>query len=377
MKVQKVYRGIGCHAEIPAAIEDYGIKRILLVHDDAFAFLSIGQAILDGMRAQGIEVVPFSDFSPNPKIESVSIGVTQLWAQGCEGILAVGGGSALDVAKCIKYYRHAPPGEALLTYTPAPNDTPLLALPTTAGTGSEATRFAVVYAGGEKQSIDDESLLPDVVFLDASVLATLPAYQRRATMMDTFCHAIESSWSQRATEESRGIAAQALRRALACREAYLQNDPQANEGMLEAANLSGQAINRTQTTAAHAMSYKLTSLFGIAHGHAVALCVPPVWRYMIEHVGACVDPRGAAYLQGVFAGLAEIFGVRRMEEAPECFATLVRSAGLLAPEGVTEANIEALVRSVNVQRLKNNPVALDEDALRGLYREILQPGETK
>ncbi|MCL1800935.1 MAG: iron-containing alcohol dehydrogenase, partial [Promicromonosporaceae bacterium] len=89
-----------------------------------------------------------------------------------------------------------------------------------------------------------------------------------------------------------------------------QSEPQADaaKAMLRAANLGGKAINLTQTTAPHAMSYKLTSEFGLAHGHAVALCLGPVWRYMLKHIDeACVDPRGADYLRDVFADLDETF----------------------------------------------------------------------
>lgn len=79
-------------------------------------------------------------------------------------------------------------------------------------------------------------------------------------------------------------------------DGYLAGATDRNEEILKAANLAGQAINITQTTAAHAMSYKITSLFGIPHGHAVALCLPAVWRYMNNHMDHCIDPRGANYL---------------------------------------------------------------------------------
>ena len=83
-------------------------------------------------------------------------------------------------------------------------------------------------------------------------------------------------------------------------EGYLNNEKEALNNMLIAANYSGKAINITQTTAPHAMSYKLTSLYEIAHGHAVALCLPPVWEYMIKNSDKCIDPRGEKHLLGVF-----------------------------------------------------------------------------
>ena len=146
-------------------------------------------------------------------------------------------------------------------------------MPTTAGTGSEATRYAVIYFDGEKQSISDYSCIPSAVLMDASVLKTLPIYQKKSTMMDAFCHAIESYWSVNSSEESRQYSRRAIQLIMENKDLYIGNDETGNTQMLKAAHLAGKAINLTQTTAGHAMCYKLTSLYGIAHGHAAALCV--------------------------------------------------------------------------------------------------------
>lgn len=98
--------------------------------------------------------------------------------RSCDLIIAVGGGSAMDVAKCIKLYAYMDPGINYLEQKIVPNDIPLLAVPTTAGTGSEATRYAVVYYKGEKQSVCDESCIPSAVLMDASVLKTRPLSEK-------------------------------------------------------------------------------------------------------------------------------------------------------------------------------------------------------
>ncbi len=95
-----------------------------------------------------------------------------------------------------------------------PNNIPLLAVPTTAGTGSEATRFAVIYYGGNKQSVTSESLIPDAVVLDPDTLITLPLHQKKATMMDALCHSIESFWSINSTDESKEFSRTAIREIL-------------------------------------------------------------------------------------------------------------------------------------------------------------------
>lgn len=110
-------------------------------------------------------------------------------------------------------------------------------------------------------------------FLTPGALKTLPAYQRKSTMLDALCHAVESFWSVHATAESKAYSRDALKMIRRYAEDYLANCDEGNAGMLLAANTAGKAINLTQTTAGHAMCYKLTSLYGLAHGHAAALCV--------------------------------------------------------------------------------------------------------
>lgn len=108
--------------------------------------------------------------------------------------------------------------------------------------------------------------------MDASVLKTLPDYQKKATMCDALCHAIESFWSVNSTDKSKEYSMAAIQNVMKHMDGYLANTDEGNAGMLLAANTAGKAINITQTTAGHAMCYKLTSMFSSAHGHAAILC---------------------------------------------------------------------------------------------------------
>ena len=139
---------------------------------------------------------------------------------------------------------------------------------------------------------------------------------------------------------------------------------------MTAANFAGRAINVTQTTAAHAMSYKLTSLYHLPHGHSVAICLPGVWRYMINNIEKCIDPRGSAYLAGVFEDIAKALGAESPAAAVEKFAGIIKGLGIDAPV-IPEKDIEVLGASVNPVRLKNNPVALTEEVLKQMYRELV------
>lgn len=129
----------------------------------------------------------------------------------------------MDVAKCIKLFAFMDLSQNCLTQEIVANDIPLLAIPTTAGTGSEATRFAVIYYQGNKQSVNHTSCIPEYVLMDPGLLITLPMYQRKATMLDASVMPWESFWSVNATEESQKYAAEAIRLVLKEEQAYLAN----------------------------------------------------------------------------------------------------------------------------------------------------------
>lgn len=370
MYMQKLLKADGNYAEIDEWLTENGIQRVFLVCDGFISSLKIGSYFEGLERRTGVRVVRFSGYQPNPDYGSVVEGLKRFRQKSCDAVIAVGGGSAMDVAKCVKLYANMDPNKNYLEQPIVPNDIPLLAVPTTAGTGSEATRFAVIYYKGEKQSVSHESCIPSAVLLDPSVLGGLPEYQRKATALDALCHAVESFWSINSTRESRAYSRDALRSILDHLEGYLKNRDADNAGMQQAAYLAGKAINLTQTTAGHAMCYKLTSLYGIAHGHAAALCAARLWPYMLNHLERCADPRGRGYLEHMFLELADAMGCDMAPEAAIKFEALLTGLGLEAPE-TNVGDLEILQSSVNLMRLKNNPVALDNEALRRLYEQIL------
>lgn len=372
--MQQILTASADYAELDAYFVQSGSKCLMLVCDAAYGFLKIKDYFDTLEERKGIRVIKFSDFQPNPLYESVVEGVRIFHENACDMIAAVGGGSALDVAKCIKLYSNMDSSENYLKQTIVPNDVPLFAVPTTAGTGSEATRYAVIYYNGDKQSVADYSCIPSTVLFDASALKTLPLYQKKATMMDALCHAVESFWSVNSTEESMGYSREAIQTIIANKDSYLANEDDGNANMLKAANLAGKAINITQTTAGHAMCYKLTSLYGIAHGHAAALCDKALIPYMMQHPEQCIDPRGAEHLATVYAGIAAAMGCESAQ-LPETFAGIVSSLELTTPEIGSPEDIDLLKTSVNPVRLKNHPIKLTVEVIESLYRQILNVGE--
>lgn len=348
-----------------------GKRKILFVCDISIQFL---EDLNIELKKISTPMIRFSDFQPNPLYESVVKGVNLFREENCDSILAVGGGSAIDVAKCIKLYANAR-GDGMngawLKEETALNRIPFLVIPTTAGTGSEATRYAVIYYEGIKQSITSETIIPDTVFLDQNVLKTLPLYQKKATMCDALCHAIESFWSVNSTEESKEYSRKAIESILKNMNGYLNNTEEGNSGMLMAAHYAGKAINITQTTAGHAMCYKITSLFGCAHGHAAILCDRVLFSWMLKNIDRCIDSRGEEYLRKTFDEIGVALGCADAASGAIKMKDIFEFLNLSIPEATEDQYIE-LKTSVNPIRLKNHPIQLDEETIDALYHEILR-----
>lgn len=372
MTMQKIVNGIG---RLPEILKEIGCKRLFLVVDSSYPFLNIKDAI---EALPVMEMVTFSNFTPNPFYEQVCEGVEMLKASLCEAILAVGGGSAIDVAKCIKLAVLAKEGNAAiippLVSQRLPidrNKIPFVAIPTTAGTGSESTHNAVMYYEGSKQTVTNDGILPDYAILEPTVLKTLPLYQKKCTMMDALCQGIESWWSVNSTDESKEYSKAAVELIMANWRQYIfDNDDDAAKVIMLAANYGGRAINIAQTTAAHAMSYKITSLYNLPHGHAVALCLPEIWDYMIGRTNNCIDIRGERYVRDVFENISRSVGAGSIEEAIRIIRNMMAEMGLGSPSFVNdaEAELELLCKSVNPIRLKNNPIQIDHDGIYTLYK---------
>ena len=361
------------YSELISYIQENKISKVMLVCDDSLRYLRIYKYLAEIEQASGIHIIYFSDFKPNPLYESVVRGVKWFRRHNCDAIIAIGGGSAIDVAKCIKLYSNMDPEKNYLCQEIIPNGIKLLAVPTTAGTGSESTRFAVIYYNNEKQSIAHDSCLPDAFMLDPSVLKSLPTYQKKSAALDALCHAIESFWSVNSTEESMRYSEESIKMIRKNLEGYLANEEKCNNPILRAAHLAGKAINITETTAGHAMCYKLTSLYGIAHGHGAALCVGKLWPFMIEHIDRCTDPRGGKHLLEVFLKIARAMGCASVTEAAEKFQKILRDMELSVPV-LRDDDMGILTKSVNPVRLKNNPVSLTIEMIEYLYRQILEEG---
>lgn len=365
------------YRELDDWVQETGCQSILLVCDDSISYQKSFSTHLEKIDNMGVKVTVFSDFQANPLYENVQDGVKLFRKEECNSIIAVGGGSAIDVAKCIKLYSNLPgngDNGSWLSMEYVPNNIPFLAMPTTAGTGSEVTRYAVIYYDGNKQSITSDSFIPETVLMDSNCLITLPLYQKKATMCDALCHAIESFWSVNSTDESKMYSKEAIELVIANTNGYLMNSEEGRRNMLLAANIAGKAINITQTTAGHAMCYKITSLFGAAHGHAAILCDRVLFSWMIENTRKCIDPRGEEYLKRTLDEIGQSFGCEDAKSGATKLAEIFEHLGMGIPVA-TDVQFDELKMSVNPDRLKNYPVALDPETINMLYHRILNGAE--
>ena len=362
--MQKIITGI---QNINTVIAD--CKKVLLVCDSSFPFLTIKKEIED----IPVPYIVFNQFTPNPLYVDVCKGVELFNKEQCDSIIAVGGGSSLDVAKCIKLYCKMPKDELYLEQEYKDTCVKLIAIPTTAGTGSESTRFAVIYYDGKKQSVTHNSIIPDVAILEPKVLKTLPLYQKKSTMLDALCQGIESWWSINSTEVSRKLSRQAVETIMKWwREYIFDNSDESAENIMKAANSAGQAICITQTTAPHAFSYKITSLYGIPHGHAVAICLPEIWEFMTTHMEKCIDKRGTSFLSSIFMAISEAMGCNDSAESIALFRRMMKELDMQNPVALKKEDFDVLVYSVNPIRLKNNPISLDYPSISSIYNCIIK-----
>lgn len=361
-KKQHVITDKDGYKKIDEILQKHGSSKFMLVCSKRDNFVK------QYLKDSELNHVIFSDFQSNPLYKNAVAGVSLFKKENCDFVIAIGGGSAIDIAKCVKLFCKMDDSKNYIDQQYMDTEIPLMVLPTTAGAGSEATRYAVIYRDDVKQSVTHDSIVPDYVILEPAFLSTVPDYHKKSAMLDALCQAIESMWSVNSTEESRDYSRSAIKLILENYKAYLADDQNAASDIMYAAYLSGRAINITQTTAAHAMSYKLTSLYRIAHGHAVALCLPHVWLYIFENIKKTTDPRGVTHIENVLNELNSLFGTDGTLKTINMFSDLIDSMELK----VFRNDLEILVNSVNTDRLKNNPVNPGNSGIKSIYRKILQ-----
>lgn len=359
--------------EVNSLLESLCADRLFLVIDEPAYRASGAHAILENCF-QKYKTVRFSHFELNPKLEDVQRGIEIYRNFEPDVVIALGGGTAIDLAKLIgtlsvqKGAEHATCSRDIAMGVVAIEieGKPMIAIPTTAGTGSEATHFAVVYVDGEKYSVAHPSLLPDYAIVDPALTESLPKRITAATGLDALCQAIESIWAVAATEESMGYAQEAARLAFDHLETAVNAPtPEARRAMCRASHLAGKAINITKTTAPHALSYFLTSRYGVPHGMAVATTLRAMLAFNADVTDDdCVDPRGATAVRERIARILNVLGTDGVDEACSAVSRLLSQVECpTLKEILVNGDLMAVVDSANIERLSNNPRRVSREQL--------------
>ena len=282
---QNIIVGRGSLAKLPEVAEKSGGKKAFIISGPHLNKMGIVQSCVDALKAKGIESSVFTETEGNPSVETVDKASTAYKESGADFIVALGGGSPMDVAKAVGVVARY--GGSITEYEGAdkvPGDIiPLIAVPTTAGTGSEVTAFSVItdHSRNYKLTVFSYKLIPSYAILDAELLTTAPASVAAACGIDAMVHALEAYISTAASPFSDAMAEKALELTGANIRCYAANrgDIEAAENMLVGSLFAGIAFSWARLGDVHAMSHPVSAYFNVPHGVANAILLPTIVEY--------------------------------------------------------------------------------------------------
>lgn len=282
-RVPEQISGEGSLAKLSKFAKNKGWKSALLVTDEMLMKLGMAQPIIDGFKAEGLAVSVYDKVVPNPTITNIEDGLKIYKDNNCDVIIALGGGSAMDCAKGIgarvtRPNKTIPQMKGILKVMR--NLPPLVAIPTTSGTGSEATAAAVISnpETHEKYSINDPIIIPHYAVMDPSLTVGLPKHMTSTTGMDALTHAVEAYIGSENTKNTKAYAIEATQLIFKyLKRAYDDGkDMEARNQMQKASLLAGMAFTRAFVGYVHAIAHTLGGFYGVPHGLANAVILPHV-----------------------------------------------------------------------------------------------------
>ena len=349
--------GWGKIRELPRLLQGLGADRCLVVCD---AFL---RSRVDKLREEIPEIVAvFSDVEENPQLSGVAEAVRLIRTHGVNAVVGMGGGSTMDTAKFAAAMAPGD-GDALAYFRgirPFPAERlPMIAVPTTAGTGSEVTQVSVISCGKEKRTINNPVFMPRAALIDPELTVTVPPRTTMNTGLDALAHALEGYWSRNHQPISDLMAVEAVRLVLGNLEAAWRNgsDRTARENMALAALLGGLSFALPKTAACHACSYPLSEDYHLPHGEACAFTLD-------SFVAINADER--------LCELCRRAGLSGTEELMDRIRALKALGGLRRRlSDLGEVDMDKLCRDCAAHPLMgNNPVKMDEAALRRMFEGL-------
>lgn len=376
--VPEILFGAGVLEQVGDAARRLGAVRPLLVSDPGVLDAGWTPAAQRDLAAAGLAVTTWTALTPNPKDHEVVAGAAAYLEHGCDVLVAVGGGSAIDAAKAIAVL--VSNGGDIFDYEgidriPRPIP-PLVAAPTTAGTGADVSQFAVITDTKRrlKATMIGRTLVPDISLTDPRPLVTMPDWLAATTGLDALTHGVEAYVSQAASflTDEHALTAVALVGRHLERSVHDPGDPGARTGMARASLSAGLAFTNAILGAAHAISHQVGGMLDLPHGMCNAVLLPHVVRF-----NAATDPDR-------FRALAEAMGVTRAPVLPadevgealadriSVLATSIGAPRTLAEIGVTEADLAGFaVQTLGDACLTTNPRAVSESDVLSILKAAL------
>lgn len=385
---QNIIVGRGSMAKLPEVAKEMGGKHAFIISGPHLKKMGLVEKAAESLRAEGILVDDFTDIEGNPSVTTVEAATEAFQASGADFIVAFGGGSPMDVAKAVgvvaKYggsiteYEgaHKVPGKII----------PLVALPTTAGTGSEVTAFSVItdHSRDYKLTVFSYELLPAYAILDADLITTAPASVAAACGIDAFIHAEEayistaaSPFSDAMAEKAMELIGENIRRFVANR-----TDVEAAEAMMVGSLFAGIAFSFARLGNVHAMSHPVSAFFDVPHGVANAVLLPVVAEYnaladhgryykiynYISEIPAYEDEFEPMMLVDAIRSLCKAIGI------PANLTEAINQAGKTG--SISRETIEEKIEAMAADAMKSGNIAVNPRSSRQcdiemLYRKAL------
>ena len=376
---QNIAFGPGTALELASSVTG---KTVLFMSDAGVKAAGVAAAILASLRAEAAVVEEFWDVPAEPTEQQVEDVARAVDMPGLDAIIAVGGGSVMDMAKFVSVMVQGGPGmeDLFAGRLPEKRKASLIMIPTTAGTGSEATPNSIALrpALNLKVGVVCEAFMADRVVLDPELLRGLPPHITAATGMDTLCHALECYVSNKANPISDMFALESMRLTFkSLRRAFADgNDLEARGDTLLAAFYGGVCIASSGTNAVHALSYPLGGRYRIPHGVSNAVLLAPAFDCNKD---ACADKLAVVAALAAEAAGKSLDGMSVPQKAEYLVAVLAELSralnipGSLEELGIGAEDLDVLVDAAfAVKRLlNNNPKPLSRDDIRGIYTRIL------
>jgi len=371
--------GGGALSDLANILTTLGVKRPFLIADPIMKQLGTVARVTSLLRSEGIDAEAFCDVMPEPDDRSIAGAVAQVKANGADSIIALGGGSAIDSAKAIALL--VSHGKSMrdykVPYVVNQQSLPVIAVPTTAGTGSECTRVTVISdsESQEKMLCMGPGLMPKAAIIDYELTLTVPFRVAADTGIDALTHAIEAWVSTKANpfSDQQAIAAMRLIAPNLISACKVEGDKKAKESMMLGATLAGMAFSNASVALVHGMSRPLGVHFHVPHGMSNAMLLPAITKYSLP---------GA---EQRYAECAKIMGlVSEDADNTQCHSALIVFLNKLNSEldvpsmsqfGIDRFKYDALIDLMADQALAsgspaNNPRVPEKQEMVDLYRQL-------